>query len=99
MRRSRKHECGVATLESHPRVMIGCGATGGLRPEARNVAVPGRPFPGNAHQAEVVGQTLVVLRSFVVPAPRMSAKNCCCSFIMSPAMSNHAVRTCDRSAV
>ena len=53
----------------------------------------------NVRQAEVVGQTFVVLRSFAFPAPRMLAKNCCCSFIMSPAMSNHAVRTFDMSGV
>jgi hypothetical protein len=42
---------------------------------------------------------LVVFLALGLSAPSMLAKNCCCSFIMSPAMSNHAVTALDMSGV
>jgi hypothetical protein len=41
----------------------------------------------------------VVFLALGLPVPSMLANNCCCSFIRSPAMSNHAVTALDMSGV
>jgi hypothetical protein len=52
---------------------------------------------GRPSEVVQVTQSFVVVRASVFPAASMVAKNCCCIFITSPAMSNHAVTTFDMS--